>query len=131
VGRFTASRNFSRSGLAIDRPENRRVGPRRSLPISTASDAEARSTTVGRHISSPMISVFLMTASYGETVPETLRQELNPRHRNDIGVRARREDEGGSAADEPGRANGSLIAPAARGQLARENTGIRGAKLSE
>jgi hypothetical protein len=48
-----------------------------------------------------------------------------------MGARTRREDEDESAADEPGRANGSLIAPGCKGQLARENTGIKGAKLSE
>jgi hypothetical protein len=44
-----------------------------------ARDAEAKSTTVGRQSSSPVISVFLMAAGYGGTVPETLRHGANMR----------------------------------------------------
>jgi hypothetical protein len=42
-----------------------------------ARDADARSTAVGRQSSSPVISVFLITAGYGATVPGTLRNGVD------------------------------------------------------
>lgn len=39
--------------------------------------ANTKSNAVGAEITSPVISVFLITANYGATVRETLRQAAN------------------------------------------------------
>jgi hypothetical protein len=46
--------------------------------ISKAKAADARSIAAGKQASGPAISVFLIGAGYGETVPETLRRDLDP-----------------------------------------------------
>ena|SRR5271154_3247117 len=50
---------------------------RRSLSASNTMPANTKSNAVGAEITSPVISVFLITANYGATVRETLRQAAN------------------------------------------------------